>query len=172
MSQDWSQSIHDATSSSSSSSASYNYTTKSIVWVFELIIWDRSDEVENTPSHHKLNFRLCNAHMCHLPPHSLLGVKMTTNQFSIREVIANLAEKGPLKVNTDIGWHKILYHIGEPIKHLPISLICLAGHKDPHYRNICLDFHIKDHDDEALVEWMGDHAKGSINKHLKLEKRN
>ena len=60
---------------------------------------------------------------------------------------------------------------GYPIESLPITLVSFPGHQDPGTGDIYLQTSIKDHDDETLVERRGDIGKGTINKHLDLDRK-
>ena len=80
----------------------------------------------------------------------------------------NLTEESDLKINTTKGRIEIFHCRSKPSKGLSITLICLARHENPCNRDEDLETSIKNHDDKALVEWMGYTIKGGINKHMDL----
>ena len=133
----------------------------------ELILCNHSDKVNDTPPHCKLNFILWNAHLDHLAPNSLLEVKKATYQFGFREVNSNLGEESSFKINTNIGRDDVS-NGGKPIECLPIAFLGFACHKNPCYWSVCLSPHIKDHNDETLIEGSWDNGECTINIDLNL----
>ena len=97
-------------------------------------------------------------------------MKKSSKEFGILKVDPNIGEEGSLKINTNICRVHILNSRGEPVEHLPVALCSLPCHQYPSTRDIDPTSHIKDHNDEELIKWMGYNAIGTINKNLNLVK--